>query len=367
MNIVFCILGKTGTGKTFIMNQISDLYEQFNIHEVIMYTTRPMREGESEGNPYHFVNDDFFYEKTDDIIDKRVYDTVHGKWIYGILGSDLINSQKNFIINNCAIECYLNIKEGLKDKNTVVVPILLECDEYVRIKRALEREKEGNQDYKEMIRRFYFDELDYDRVDINSIYHLNMNQSIDNIIHSIHTIFKYCIDCVEIIKDLNKMNIIHTPYELINLDKITIENSNNKYTDMCEMNELADKIYKMLQDPDFQPDSIFKKDGRDDTSLGFNRQFSKYTSAIEVDNGIPIHIQSSIPKDDLRILNSNELEHSLKSLNESMMKIKDNTIIDELNESAKDLHHLNQKCIIKVYKKSNIFNKIKFKISKLFK
>lgn len=296
-------------------------------------------------NPYHFVNDDFFYKHRADIIDKRVYDTVHGKWTYGILGSDLINSQKNFIINNCTVECYLNIKEGLKDKNTVVFPILLECDEYVRIKRALEREKEGNQDYKEMIRRFYFDELDYDRVDINSIYHLNMNQSIDNIIHSIHTIFKYCINCVEIMKDLNKMNIIHTPYELINLDK----------------------IYKMLQDPDFQPDSIFKKDGRDDTSLGFNRQFSKYTSAIEVDNGIPIHIQSLIPKDDLRILNSNELEHSLKSLNESMMKIKDNTIIDELNESAKDPHHLNQKCIIKVYKKSNIFNRIKFKISKLFK
>ena len=54
MNIVFCILGKTGTGKTFIMNQISDLYEQFNIHEVIMYTTRPMREGESEEKSISF-------------------------------------------------------------------------------------------------------------------------------------------------------------------------------------------------------------------------------------------------------------------------------------------------------------------------
>ena len=88
------------------------------------------------------------------------------------------------------MECYLNIKEGLKDKNTVVVPILLECDEYIRIKRALEREKEGNQDYKEMIRRFYSDELDYDRIDISNFYTINTFSEI----HKIKNDFAYAFN-----------------------------------------------------------------------------------------------------------------------------------------------------------------------------
>lgn len=55
MGLIFCILGKSSTGKDSIFRElISD--EDLNLRKIVTYTTRPMREGEKNGREYFFVS-----------------------------------------------------------------------------------------------------------------------------------------------------------------------------------------------------------------------------------------------------------------------------------------------------------------------
>ena len=47
------ILGKTGSGKTTIVNE---LVSKYGFNKIITYTTRPMRNGETNHKDYHFIN-----------------------------------------------------------------------------------------------------------------------------------------------------------------------------------------------------------------------------------------------------------------------------------------------------------------------
>lgn len=52
------IIGPTAVGKSSIIDRA--IVDYPHLRDIITYTTRPMRSGESEGNPYHFVSDDKF-------------------------------------------------------------------------------------------------------------------------------------------------------------------------------------------------------------------------------------------------------------------------------------------------------------------
>ncbi|RME17024.1 MAG: guanylate kinase [Bdellovibrio sp.] len=70
------LVGPSGAGKsTFVDRATSDFK---NLVDIITYTTRPMREGESEGHPYHFVSDEEFKQKVKrgDFVE---WAEVHGK------------------------------------------------------------------------------------------------------------------------------------------------------------------------------------------------------------------------------------------------------------------------------------------------
>jgi guanylate kinase len=54
------IIGPTAVGKSSIIEKA--LLDFPKLHDIITYTTRPMRGGESEGNPYHFVSLEKFRE-----------------------------------------------------------------------------------------------------------------------------------------------------------------------------------------------------------------------------------------------------------------------------------------------------------------
>lgn len=54
------IIGPTAVGKSSIIDRA--LKEFPRLRDIITYTARPMRSGESEGNPYHFVTEDRFRE-----------------------------------------------------------------------------------------------------------------------------------------------------------------------------------------------------------------------------------------------------------------------------------------------------------------
>ena len=56
MGKIFYILGKSSTGKdTIYKNILED--ETLGLKDIILYTTRPIRDGETDGKSYHFVSE----------------------------------------------------------------------------------------------------------------------------------------------------------------------------------------------------------------------------------------------------------------------------------------------------------------------
>jgi guanylate kinase len=59
-NKLIILIGPSGVGKSTFIERV--LKEEKNFHDIITYTTRAPREGEEEGDPYHFVSKDRFEE-----------------------------------------------------------------------------------------------------------------------------------------------------------------------------------------------------------------------------------------------------------------------------------------------------------------
>lgn len=176
---IYVIMGKSSSGKDTIYSRLkSDETVKFN--NVIMYTTRPMREGELDGREYFFTTEDRLneYEKQDKIVELRAYNTVHGVWKYFTLDDgqiDLSSNNKYLII--ATLEAYKNyVKYYGRD---VVIPIYIEVDDKVRIHRALAREDaQNNPKYAEMCRRFLADEKDFSE---DKIEELGINKRYNNL------------------------------------------------------------------------------------------------------------------------------------------------------------------------------------------
>ena len=54
MGKIFYIMGKSSSGKDTIYSRLLQ-DEAMQLKKIILYTTRPMREGEQDGREYHFV------------------------------------------------------------------------------------------------------------------------------------------------------------------------------------------------------------------------------------------------------------------------------------------------------------------------
>ncbi|MBX5436994.1 MAG: guanylate kinase [Alicyclobacillaceae bacterium] len=58
--IIFVISGPSGAGKNTLINQVKNL--DLGVHYIPSFTTRALRPGESQGNPYYFVDLQAFQE-----------------------------------------------------------------------------------------------------------------------------------------------------------------------------------------------------------------------------------------------------------------------------------------------------------------
>ncbi|MFA6146182.1 MAG: guanylate kinase [Patescibacteria group bacterium] len=79
MSKLFVISGLSGAGKDSVIEGLKK--ENLDFNWVITTTTRPMRSGESEGNPYHFVSKEEFEQmiKNDELIEHAlVYGNYYG-------------------------------------------------------------------------------------------------------------------------------------------------------------------------------------------------------------------------------------------------------------------------------------------------
>lgn len=161
MGKMIYLMGKSSSGKDTIYKHLLE-WDVGNLKKVVLYTTRPIRNGEVEGEEYYFTDEAGYRKMEADgkIIEARVYHTYHGLWHYFTIDDGKIDLEHNNYLAIGTIESYLKTAEYFgKEK---VIPILLELNDGIRLKRALDREmQQENPRYQEMCRRFLADEEDF--------------------------------------------------------------------------------------------------------------------------------------------------------------------------------------------------------------
>ena len=157
MNRIFYIMGKSSSGKDTIYKRL--LNEQ-DFTPIVLYTTRPMRENEEDGREYHFVDRSKFEEMqaAGEVIERRIYNTIHGEWIY-FTSKNSISLESKSCIGIGTLESYMGIQRYF---GNYLVPIYIEVDDGIRLMRAVQREQqEAEPKYAELCRRFLADSEDF--------------------------------------------------------------------------------------------------------------------------------------------------------------------------------------------------------------
>ena len=161
MGKIYCLMGKSASGKDTIYNRLLAM-EELKLRRVVPYTTRPMRSGETDGETYFFCTQDQVkaFEKAGKIIELRAYDTVYGVWKYFTADDGQICLTESDYLMIGTLEAYEQIRNYFGTEK--VRPIYVEVDDGLRLQRALDRERTQEQPkYAEMCRRFLADEQDF--------------------------------------------------------------------------------------------------------------------------------------------------------------------------------------------------------------
>lgn len=159
MNRIFCIVGKSCSGKDTIYARILE-QNRPGLVPVVPYTTRPRRPGEAGGQTYHFVTEEQLrrYEEEGQVIEKRVYQTTQGPWTYFTL---------RFALD--ADRLLITTLEGARALMDCYGPepvriVYLHVDDRTRLLRYIDREsRQASPDYAEVCRRFLADQEDFSR------------------------------------------------------------------------------------------------------------------------------------------------------------------------------------------------------------
>lgn len=161
MGKIYCICGKSSTGKDTIFKRILE-DKNMGLKTIITYTTRPIREGENNGREYFFIDDNeaLRLEALGKVIEMRAYNTVHGIWKYMTVDNGEIDLEnENYLIIG-TLESYVKCRDYFGRGR--IVPIYIEVDDGIRLERALKRERsQDNPRYEEMCRRFLADAADF--------------------------------------------------------------------------------------------------------------------------------------------------------------------------------------------------------------
>lgn len=160
MGKIYYIMGKSASGKDSIFKELKKRMPQ--LREIVLYTTRPIRENETEGAEYHFVNEEFLREMQEKkrVIELRSYDTKCGIWKYFTADDGQIDLEEFHYLAIGTLESYAAMTAYFGVEN--VVPIYVEVEDGLRLLRAVERERlQTNPKYAELCRRFLADSEDF--------------------------------------------------------------------------------------------------------------------------------------------------------------------------------------------------------------
>ena len=160
MGKIFYLMGKSASGKDTIYKRLKE--EAPDLKTVALYTTRPIREGEKEGEEYFFVDRERFEElyRSGKVIEFRDYHTIHGLWTYFTVDAGQFHLEKENYLMIGTPESYEKMQKYFGEE--VMIPLYIEVEDGERLARALSRERQQEKPkYAEMCRRFLTDSEDF--------------------------------------------------------------------------------------------------------------------------------------------------------------------------------------------------------------
>ena len=188
---IFYIIGKSASGKDSMYKAI---LKKTGLKVYTMYTTRPKREYEVPGREYNFTDEEELdrLRAEKKVIEERTYMTIHGPWTYFTVDDGSFDGGRNLLMIG-TLESFISMKKYMGEGR--VFPIYIECDDGVRLQRAMNREKKSETpDYKEMCRRFLSDSDDFSEEKLKAagitrrFENLDIAECRDNIIKYINSV-----------------------------------------------------------------------------------------------------------------------------------------------------------------------------------
>lgn len=165
---IIALFGEKGNGKGTVLNWMVSHYPD-QIHKIISCTTRPLREGERDGDNYHFISADDFTLQT--LNGTMLEATSFRDQFYGTQLTALDANKINIgIFSLEALHCLL------EDPRLNVFPVYVWAADKVRLMRALTKEDKPN--CKEVCQQFLTDLKDFEKMDEN--YHYIIWPNSDN-------------------------------------------------------------------------------------------------------------------------------------------------------------------------------------------
>lgn len=157
-NIV-AIFGRSGSGKDTLLNDIFAYLRKNNMdknfNRIVRYTTRPKRQGEKEGNPYFFVDNNTMIKEimNGNIVEAAAFGPQG--WVYG---TNILTLEEDKI--NIGVYDIEAIQNLIEDPDIDVFPIFVDTNCKNCLIRAIMREKDPDLD--EIIRRYQTEKEMYD-------------------------------------------------------------------------------------------------------------------------------------------------------------------------------------------------------------
>ena len=193
MGRIYYLLGKSATGKDTLYKEI--LKRRPKLRTVTMYTTRPIREGETDGVEYFFTDREELARQlaSGKVIESRTYQTIAGSWTYYTVDDgqfDVADDESCLMIGT--LESYEKMCAYFEAGK--MVPVYIEVPDGIRLLRAVKREENQKKpNYREVCRRYLADEKDFSEENLERLGITKRYQNTD---------MEMCLE--EILRDLDK-------------------------------------------------------------------------------------------------------------------------------------------------------------------
>ncbi len=193
MGRIYYLLGKSATGKDTLYKEI--LKRRPKLRTVTMYTTRPIREGETDGVEYFFTDREELERQlaSGKVIESRTYQTIAGPWTYYTVDDRQFDvADDESCLRIWTLEPYEKMCAYFEAGK--MVPVYIEVPDGIRLLRAVKREENQKKpNYREVCRRYLADEKDFSEENLERLGITKRYQNTD---------MEMCLE--EILRDLDK-------------------------------------------------------------------------------------------------------------------------------------------------------------------